>query len=51
MRNMMMNVHGPLRLALEKSFRAATGSLRRLLGSVYSTVYDALAVDDPEPDE
>ena len=50
MRNMMMNVHGPLRMALEKSFRAATGSLRRLLGSVYGTVYDALVIDDPEQD-
>ena len=50
MRNMMMNVHGALRVALEKSFRAATGSLRRLLGSVYSTVYDALVIDDPVQD-
>ena len=51
MRNMMMNVHGPLRSALEKSFRAATGSLRRLLGSVYGTVYDAVVTDDRENED
>ena len=51
MRNMMMNVHGPLRSALEKSFRAATGSLRRLLGSVYGTVYDAVVTDDREDED
>lgn len=51
MRNSMMNVHGSLRSSLEKSFRATTGSLRRLIGSVYGTIYDAVvtdAQDDPE---
>ena len=51
MRNSMMNVHGSLRSSLEKSFRATTGSLRRLIGSVYGTIYDAVVTDvqdDPE---
>ena len=38
MRNAMMNVHGPLRGALEKSYHAASGRLRRLIGSVYDAV-------------
>ena len=46
LRNVMMNIHGPLmgplRAALEKSFKASTGVLRRMIGSVYGTVYDAL---------
>ena len=31
----------PLRAALEKSYNASTGALRRMIGSVYGTVYDA----------
>lgn len=50
MRNMMMNIHGGLRSALEKSFKATTGSLRRLLGSVYSTVYDSLISEENADD-
>ena len=38
MRNSMMNIHGPLRTALEHSYTAATGSLRRLIGSVYDSL-------------
>ena len=38
MRNVMMNVHGNFRHALEESYRASTGSLRRLLGSVYDSL-------------
>ena len=30
-----------LRAALEKSLNASTGALRRMIGSVYGTVYDA----------
>ena len=51
MRNSMMNVHGSLRSSLEKSFRATTGSLRRLLGSVYGIIYDAVVMDSPESDD
>ena len=47
MRNMMMNIHGALRTALEKSFSATSGSLRRLLGSVYNSMYNALIADEP----
>ena len=46
MRNMMMNIHGALRTALEKSFSATSGSLRRLLGSVYNSMYNALIADE-----
>ena len=46
MRNVMMNIHGPLRAALHKSFAATTGSVRRLIGSVYGAVYDAGPPDD-----
>ena len=38
MRNGMMNIHGPLRTALERSYSAASGSLRRLIGSVYDSL-------------
>jgi len=38
MRNNMMNIHGPLRKALENSYAAATGSLRRLIGSMYDSL-------------
>ena len=38
MRNAMMNIHGPLRGALEKSYNASSGRLRRLIGSVYDAV-------------
>ena len=40
-RNTMMNVHGPLRAALQQSFRATTGPLHRLIGSVYGAVHGA----------
>ena len=48
LRNAMMNVHGPLRATLEKSFRATTGSLRRLVGSLYSTVFNGLVPGDTD---
>ena len=39
MRNAMMNVHGPLRGALERSYHASTGSLRRLAGSIWDALH------------
>ena len=38
MRNVMMNIHGNFRQSLEESYKASTGTLRRLLGSVYDSL-------------
>ena len=38
MRNVMMNIHGNFRQVLEESYKASTGTLRRLLGSVYDSL-------------
>ena len=39
MRNWMMNVYGTLRKNVEESYRASTGTLRRLLGSMYDALH------------
>ena len=38
MRNVMMNIHGPLREAIDRSYSATSGSLRRLVGSVWDAL-------------
>ena len=38
MRNAMMNVHGPLKNMLERSYHAASGPLRKAIGALYDTL-------------
>ena len=42
MRNMMMNVHGPMRSVLHSAFMTTSGPLRRMVGSLYGAVYHGM---------